>query len=447
MVVKSPEPLEVLRERIEQRDWQGAIELLSQLKAADEAATFSELSERNKEELLPRLNSKELAKILEGSEKAEVARISRKLSPSTLSEVLDQVSPEHAADVLHQLPPSQAQEVLGGMKAREAVSYLINCPDESAGGLMTPELVTFNPEMTVAEALSRLREVRPARETVNVFFVVDHQGKLCGQLSLRGLILADPQARIGEVMQTDVLSVTPETDREQCARLMERYNLTALPVVDQEQRLLGLIRLEESIRVLEDENTEDMYHMIGLSGQERASAPWFQSVKRRLPWLCLNLGTAILAGLVVSLFESTVAKAAILAAFIPIVAGQGANAGAQTLTIIVRSLALGEVSFRNARKVLFKEVSLAFVSGLVVALIASLIALLWKGNPWLALVLGVAMLFTMLAAGLSGALVPLILKLLRVDPALASSIIVTTITDVLSALFLLSLATAVLHFL
>jgi len=447
MVVKSPEPLGVLRERIEQRDWQGAIELLSQLKAADEAATFSELSERNKEELLPRLNSKELAKILEGSEKAEAARISQKLSSSTLLEVLDQVSPEHAADVLHQLPPSQAQEVLGGMKAREAVSSLINYPDESAGGLMTPELVTFNPEMTVAEAISRLREVRPARETVNVFFVVDHQGKLCGQLSLRELILADPQARIGEVMQTDVLSVTPETDREQCARLMERYNLTALPVVDQEQRLLGLIRLEESIRVLEEENTKDMYHMIGLSGQERASAPWFQSVKRRLPWLCLNLGTAILAGLVVSLFESTVAKAAILAAFIPIVAGQGANAGAQTLTIIVRSLALGEVSFRNARKVLFKEVSLAFVSGLVVALIAGLIALLWKGNPWLALVLGVAMLFTMLAAGLSGALVPLVLKLLRVDPALASSIIVTTITDVLSALFLLGLATAVLHFL
>jgi len=171
------------------------------------------------------------------------------------------------------------------------------------------------------------------------------------------------------------------------------------------------------------------------------------SIRRRLPWLCINLGTAILAGFVVNLFESTIARVVTLAAFIPIIAGQGANAGAQTLTIIVRSLALGEVSFKNARKAILREVTLATVNGLAVAFLAGAVAYLWKGDLWLGVVLAAAMFLTMMVAGLSGALVPLILKLLRIDPALASTVVVTTVTDVCGFLFLLGVATAMINYL
>jgi len=447
MTSQAPLLIDVLKEYIEQKNWDEAILLLSRLRAADEADLFSELSNSEKRELLPHLSYEELARILENMKKDDISNISEQVNGNTLSQAVDRISPDQAADILHRLPATRSAEVLARMTEKKAVQPLLGYADDSAGGLMTPELVALTRGMTVDEAISRLRKAKPPRETIDVLYVADKHKKLVGKVTLRQLILAEPTMKIGDIMEHDPVSISAGTEREECVRLMEHYGLTALPVVDEQQRLVGLIRLQEVAQVAEEEATEDMYQMVGLSGHERVFAPMRDSIRRRLPWLCINLGTAILAGFVVNLFESTIARVVTLAAFIPIIAGQGANAGAQTLTIVVRSLALGELSFKNARKAVLREVALATINGLAVALLAGAVVYLWKGDVWLGVVLGVAMFLTMMVAGLSGALVPLILKLFRIDPALASTVVVTTVTDVCGFVFLLGVATLLITYL
>ena len=222
---------------------------------------------------------------------------------------------------------------------------------------------------------------------------------------------------------------------------MERYNLRNLAVVDDEGKLVGVLKIEDMIDVFEDEATEDMYKMIGVGEGERVLGPFWLSVRSRLPWLCVNLGTALLAGLVVTLFKSTIDKAVVLAAFLPVIAGQGGIAGTQTLTLIVRSMALGEISSANARRLLAKELGLGLVHGAVLGVLVGAIVLAWAGsNEYLALVVGLAMFSNMIVAGISGVVVPFSLRALRIDPALASAVAVTTLTDVVGFLIYLGLA-------
>ena len=438
MRVQTSDLIEVLRQHIDRKDWNQAIQLLAALKAADEAQVFTELSQSEQKQLLPRLTDEHLAKILENLRGDDALRLARGIDVVTLSHSLDRVSPE-----------ASLQRVLEGMLEKEAVSPLLQYADDSAGGLMTNEYVLLTPDMTAAEALSLLRESQPPRAAVDVLYVVDNEKHLRGRLTLRELVLARPESRINDIMEGDVIYVTSDIDREESARVMEHYSLAALPVVDADQHVLGTISLRDSIKVAEEEATEDMYHMIGLSGHERIFGPMQDSIKKRLPWLLFNLGTAILAGLVVSLFDSVIAQAVVLAAFIPIIAGQTGNAAIQTGTIMVRSLALGEVTFKNMRAALFKEVSLAAINGLVIALVAGLVALgFLQGNDlWLAPVMAVAMFLSMIVAGLSGVLIPLGLKLLGIDPALASTVIITTITDILGFLLLLGAAALAIQYL
>ena len=222
---------------------------------------------------------------------------------------------------------------------------------------------------------------------------------------------------------------------------MERYDIRRLPVVDSENKLVGVLILEDMIGVFEDEATEDMYRMIGVHRREEALGPFWRSVRNRLPWLCVNLGTAVLAGLVITMFQSTLGQVVALAAFLPVIAGQGGIAGTQTLTLIVRSLALGEIGSGSTRRLLAKEVGLGLVHGAVLGVMVGVITLAWKGSEYLALVVGLAMVSNMIVAGISGVLVPLGLRALRIDPALASAVAVTTMTDVIGFLIYLGLAT------
>ena len=448
MSAQAPENIEVLKGHINRKEWQEAVSLLSTLRAADEAQAFSKLGRSERGELLSRLNDDDLARLLENLEKDDAFRLSREVDGKTLSHALDKVTPRLVAHVLHSLPQARADEVLKGMEDQNRVPPLLDYTNDSAGGLMSPQYVLLIPGMTVSEGISRLRSLRPPSEAIEVLYVGDDEGKLLGRVTLGQLVLADPEAGIGEVMESDVISVRSDADKEECARLMERYGLVALPVVNEERRLVGSIRIIESLEVAEEEATEDMYRMVGLSEHERVFGPMADSIRRRLPWLLINLATVVLAGFVVSLFDSTISRVVMLAAFIPIITGQGGNSAAQTGTIMVRSLALGEVSFSNVRTVLFKEVGLAAINGLVIALVAGAIAIafVWQEDLWPAAVLAVAMFLTMIVAGLSGALVPLVLKLVRIDPALASTVVITTITDISGLLFLLGAAALTVHY-
>jgi magnesium transporter len=310
---------------------------------------------------------------------------------------------------------------------------------------MTDRFLTVQADQKIDDVLRRLRNQPDLRDpqSVSYIYVTDARQKLVGVAPLRQLIFGTPERRVEEVMNREVAHVWVDDDQEKIAQLFERYHYMALPVLERSGRIVGVVMANQLIGVIQEEATEDMQLMVGLSGEERVLTPWRTSMARRLPWLCINLATAFLAGAVVGMFEQTIASWSALAIFLPIIAGQGGNAGAQTLTVIIRDMALGELTSGDGWRALLKESTLGLVNGSVIAVIVAAVSFLWKGSAILGMVVGVAMLLNMLAAALTGVLVPYALRAFKIDPALASSILVTTVTDVAGFLFFLGLAALV----
>jgi magnesium transporter len=332
------------------------------------------------------------------------------------------------------------------MLESEEVAPLLAYSDDTAGGIMTPEVLSVGEDMTAAAALDVLRLNEAQVEDAGAIFVVGDGDRLTGALRVVRLALARQNAWVRDIMTTDIISVPAEMDQEECARLIERYDLAELPVVDEAGRLIGVILAEDAADVAEEEATEDMYRIAGL-GDERLRGALSASVRSRFPWLVVNLLTTFLAALVISFFESTIVKVVALAVFLPVVAGQGGIAGTQTLTLAVRSMALGELSGRRGRRLLVREVTLGLLHGLLLGIAVGIVAFVWKGNFFLGLVLGIAMLGNMVIAGVMGAGAPLLLRRLGLDPAVAAAVVVTTITDVVGFLLFLGLAAALVNLL
>lgn len=422
-----------------------AVVRFSRLMPPDQADVVVRLPQESRANLLNWLTPRSLAGFIAELGPTDAVNVSIGLGPGRLSRVLDETSPDVAADVLRGLPGEAATRVLGGMKEPEDVAPLLRYEDDAAGGLMTPEFLALGEEMTVAQAMAfvRLGGRELESDDLSQLFVVDRDGVFKGTIALARLVLALPTQRVSLLLRpASAFSVSAETDQEQCARLMGRYNLRRLAVSDDAGKLVGVLKLEDMIDVLEDEATEDMFRMIGVGGEEKVLGPFWGSVRSRLPWLFVNLGTAILAGLVITLFESTLGRAVALAVFLPVIAGQGGIAGTQTLILVVRSLALGEIGPGSTRRLLAKETALGLVHGAALGLVIGTVALAWKGSEYMALIVAVAMLCNMVVAGVSGVVVPLGLRALRFDPALASAVAVTTATDVLGFLVYLGLASA-----
>jgi magnesium transporter len=278
-------------------------------------------------------------------------------------------------------------------------------------------------------------------------YVVDERGHLVGVVSLRRLLLVSPETPLKRIMTADLISARVDMDQEEVARQVAAYNLLAIPVVDEENKLVGIITVDDVIDVIKDEATEDIYRLAGVSGDERAFTPAGESLRKRLPWLGINLLTAFLAAAVVSMFEETIGIFPVLAIFMPIVAGMGGNAGMQTLTVIVRGIALGELTWGNSRKALMKEMAVGIGNGIVLGVAAALIVWITRGNPMLGAILGMAMIINMFVAAAAGTLVPLGLRAANVDPALASSVFITTMTDVFGFFSFLGLAALFSRFL
>lgn len=436
--------LEQVREALARQDWDQAVELVEELRPPDQAELFSDLPPTEQDQLLPRLDLEDSADILEELEEEEAAEVAARLESEELARILDEMEPDEAADLLGDIAPAQAAEVLAVMEEPEEVRSLLVHADETAGGLMTSANVTLHREMTTQEAIAHLRVITPESETVYYLFVVDEDMHLVGVVSLRQIVVASPDTRIEDIMDPDVIHVRASADQEEAARLMSRYDLLALPVVDDDGCLLGLITHDDLVEVLEEEATEDIFRLGGVLEEHPPDVPIPAVLRTRLPWLVLNLGTALASATVLSLFEGTIAQVAVLAAFFPIVAGVSGSAGTQTLTVTVRGLALGELNPRDGLKALTRELLIGLANGLTVGCLVALIALVWKGTPTLGIVVGVATLLNMIGAGIAGALVPLIMQLLRIDPALGSPILVTTITDASGYFIYLGLATLVL---
>ncbi len=434
--------LERVRAALELNQIAEAIAALETLHIADRADAFADLPHDDQTEILTNLDSGPAADLLDELEDEEAAAVAAHLPSAQLADVLDEMDPDEAADLLGDLSPEQAADALAQMEDRDEVLPLLGHADDTAGGRMTSDFIALRRQTTAQMAIEFLRGLQRDAETPYYLYVVDREGVLIGIVGLRDIIVAAPTATMADIMRREVISVLVGTDQEEVARVMQHYDLLAVPVVDASGKLVGVINYDDIVDVIEEEATEDIYRLANVSDSDlQVWSPARLSVRRRLPWLVVNLGTAFLAAGVISLFEGTIARVAILAAFQSIVAGMGGNSGTQTLAIMVRGLALGEIEFRDARRAVLREAGIGVMHGAVVGLLVAGGAWLWRGNPALGLVIGLAMLGNLVAAGMAGTLVPLTLKALRLDPALASAVIVTTVTDVVGFSLFLGLAT------
>ena len=418
MDLKGLHPADIA-DRLQRLPVDQALAALRQLPKADAAAVLEELDE----ELRPRF--------IEG------------LSSPELAGIISQLDHHAAADVVSQLPEERRPEVMAGLPTEEKakVDTLLVYPPDTAGGIMSDQFIQLDVDQTVEQCLQMFQGKADESEGgISYLYVTDDATRLVGIVSMRDLVFRGRQRTIGQIMNREVKHLSVDDDQEKIAQLFDHYHYLALPVLDREGRLVGIVSARQVMGVMQEEATEDMQLMVGLSGEERALTPWQKSIKGRLPWLCINLATAFLAAAVVGIFEGTIAKWTALAIFLPIVAGQGGNAGAQTLTVIIREMALGEMAVGDGRKALIKEVILGVLNGIAIGVLVGVIGWFWKGSIVLGVVVGVAMLLNMVAAALSGVLVPYTLKALRIDPARASCIMVTTVTDVAGFFFFLGLA-------
>jgi magnesium transporter len=410
-------------------------QLFAELAEKERHAAFNVLVEKNGRlamEALSELGPEKGAELLALRSAEEIARLSQEIASDDAAGLIDHLPKELSSAVLDLIRP----------KAGGGVSELLEYEEQTAGRLMNPNVFALTEDLTAGEAITALQAARDV-EMVFYLYAVDERRHLVGVVSLRRLLLVPPDTPLKRIMTSDVYSVRVDTDQEEVARQVASYNLLAIPVVDEENKLAGVITVDDVIDVIKDEATEDVFRLAGVSRDDGVLTPPIDSLRQRLPWLLVNLVTAFMAASVVGLFRDTISQVVILAAFMPVVAGMGGNAGTQTLAVIVRGLALGELTWSNARHALVKEGLVGLGNGLVIGVVGALVA--WAIAGWvIGAILMAAMVINMFVAAIAGTLVPLGLRALKIDPALASSVFITTVTDMSGFLSFLGLATVFL---
>jgi len=406
-------------------------------------------SDLHKLEVMQKLPIRLIADVFEEMEEEEKEDFLNLFAEPDQFKIVDEMTSDEIADLLSNFEPKRITRFLAniGKEAAEDVKELLTYEDDTAGGLMALEFVAINETMNVKETLKYLQIAVLDVESAYYLYVLDEKDILKGIISLRELVISTFDTKIGEIMSENVKSVPLEMDQEEVASLFEKYGYQAMPVTDEMGKMLGIITVDDIIEVVREEATEDIFRLAGVNEGEIIDGSTFASVKSRLPWLSVNLVTAILAGAVVGIFSDTINKVVILAAFCPIIAGMGGNAGTQSLTLMVRGIALGEFTPENAKKVLRKEILVGIINGLAIGIVIAVIGVLWSHKPVFGIVVGISMLGNMCVATIVGYLVPVALKKLKVDPALASAVFVTTFTDVCGFFLFLGLATLLLNYL
>ena len=410
---------------------------------ADVAEVLSHLSDEEATELIHRLFLRHAAaEPLGEMEPEDSAELLREIDRDEAIKILSRMDPDDAVDVLDELPENVQDELLSRLRKEDAevLSDLLTYPPDSAGGLMSPDVVALPIDMSVQEAIDYLRKKVEEVETIYYAYAVDDDGRLQGVFSLRDMALAQPDAPLAKLLKKDAISVSVDADAEDVAHLFDKYNYYALPVVDSDHKLLGVITIDDVIDVIREEATEDIYGMASVPIEEGVDTTLFSSLRMRLPWLYVRLATALLAAMVVGIFESSIAKMAALAVLMGIIAGQGGSAGMQTVTIITRGMALGEIDREHGWRLLWKEVLLGVANGAFIGLTIGVITYVWKGEIMLGVAACLAMILNMFVAGAAGVLIPIGLRAVGKDPALASGIFLPTVTDVLGFAFLFLMA-------
>lgn len=415
-------------------------QIFAELSEKERHAAFNILVERNGRlamEALSELGPEKGAELLSLRSAEEIARLSQEVASDDAAALIEGLNDDLRLAVLALIQP----------KTGGGVSELLEYDEKTAGRLMNPNVFAQPEDVTAGEAITALQSARDV-EMVFYLYVVDERRHLVGVVSLRRLLLVSPDTPLKRIMTTEVYSARVDLDQEEVARQVASYNLLAIPVVDAENKLAGVVTVDDVIDVIKDEATEDVYRLAGVSVDDGVLTPPGESLRRRLPWLAVNLVTAFIAASVVGLFSRTIEQVVILAALMPVVAGMGGNAATQTLAVVVRGIATGELTWSNARQALMKEGLVGLGNGVVIGLLGAVAVWTVTRGDWvLGFILMAAMVINMFVAAVAGTLIPLGLRAMKIDPALASSVFITTLTDLLGFLSFLGLATVFLRFL
>jgi magnesium transporter len=435
------ENLRRLNDALEREAISEVYALVRELHPADVALLLESLPEGERDIVWSQLDPDSVAEVLVEAEDAVRASHMRRMAPQALAAVAQEVDPDDAADILQDLPEPVADEVLQAMdeQHRERLEAVLAYPEDTAGGLMNVDVLTVRADVSLETVLRYLRRRGEIPEKTNRLFVVNRVNEYVGMLRLADLLISDPEdsVRAHIIEERDAIPAT--TASHEVARLFEQRNLISAPVVDEARKLIGRITIDDVVDVIRDEGDQALMRMAGLDEEDDIFAPVFTTSRRRMLWLGVNLGTALLAAWVIGLFAGTIEKVVALAVLMPVVASMGGIAGSQTLTIVIRGMALGQVGQSNAGWLLNREIMVGFINSLLWALVVALIATYWFGQPALGLIVAVALVINLVIAAIAGTVLPLVMRRLLIDPALAGGVVLTTVTDVVGFVTFLGL--------
>jgi len=414
---------------------------------ADGADVLEEMPLADQLKVVKGLDLEDAAEVVAEMERHDRALLMRTLSPDLAADILEEMSPDDAADVLDDLDAHHQQVLLTRVESEEAaeIESLMTFDPDTAGGVMNTEITVVDQNLTADQAITLIRRAAEESEIPYYAYIVDGAEKLVGVVSLRNLMLARPRKPLREMLENQQLVTTHhDTDKEEVAQILRRYNFLAVPVVDANGKLMGVVTHDDVIDIIHEEASEDMLGMVGAGADETVDTPWLRSVAMRLPWLVVNIANSVLAALVVYHFQGTIAQITILAVLMPMVANLAGNGGQQSLAVMIRQLAMEGWEAKRAWYAVWRESKIGLLNGLCMGLIVMMGVLLLTHQPLLAGVMGVALATDMAIGATAGAMFPIVLKMMRRDPAQASSIFVTTLTDTMGFFLFLGLAHAFL---
>lgn len=423
-------------------------EVIDSVYAIDIALTMEDFSNYELTEFYKKINDQHMAQILEQASDKLQYNIVNALTRQQVLSIFQHMSKDDITDILGKLRTDIRKEFLNLMRVDEnkLLQNLLLYREDTVGGIMTTEYISLKESMKVSDALIKIKEIAPKTEVIETIFVVNSRKELVGTADLRDIFVAEDDKTLYDIMHDSIITVTPEVDQEEVSKLVSKYDLKAIAVINKRGAMLGIVTVDDIIDVLVEEHTEDILKFGGVSGEEGINTSIGSSVKIRLPWLLLNLVTAFLAAFVVDRFEGVIAEVVALSAMMPVVAGMSGNSGSQTLVIVIRGITLGEINLKNDWKRVFKELSVGIINAIITGSVAAIVIFVMYDNIVLSMIIIAVMVLNSIVSSTFGFFIPLTLKAIGVDPALASNIFLTTATDTMAFMILLGLASVFLPY-
>lgn len=412
----------------------------------DIAHAFNDIDENNFLNVLHSMSDEQKASVIEQMDEDLQTEIFEMLSDEEAIDILEYMSPDDIADILGYIEIRKSKSILNKMKRSRSnkIRELLSYEADTAGGKMTTQYIAFKYNLDVQTVMEKLKFIAPKTEVIETIFVTNEKKELVGEVDLRDILIASNNTLLKDIMNDNVMYAYVEEDQEDVARMVAKYDLKVVPVINHRKNLLGIITIDDIIHVIQEENTEDILKLGGVSEEEDINSNFLNSVKQRLPWLLVNLGTAFTSSFVISNFSNIIEQVVVLSAIMSIVTGMGGNAGTQSLSVTIRALALDEVESGDTWVVILNSFLIGLINGSILGILCGLIVYVFYSNFYISLIMFLAMIANQIVACMAGFVIPMSLKLLKIDPAMASGVLLTGITDIFGFLIFLSLATVFL---